>query len=72
MHEEAGVRDYLKYYAELHDICPDPFPGIIPVLDDLAKANVAIVSMEVHKPTLDDVFLSLTGKQKSKPVKKGK
>ncbi len=36
------------------------------VLDKLAKAKVQIVSMEVHKPTLDDVFLSLTGKQKTK------
>jgi ABC-2 type transport system ATP-binding protein len=33
------------------------------VLDELARAKVAIASMEVHKPTLDDVFLSLTGKQ---------
>ncbi|HSX02639.1 MAG TPA: ATP-binding cassette domain-containing protein [Candidatus Saccharimonadia bacterium] len=33
------------------------------VLDALAAAGVAIVSLEVHKPTLDDVFLSLTGKQ---------
>ncbi len=36
------------------------------VLDQLAKAKVAIALMEVHKPTLDDVFLSLTGKQKTK------
>jgi len=41
------------------------------VLDELAKANIAIISMEVHKPTLDDVFLSLTGKQKSKQVERG-
>ncbi len=34
------------------------------VLEALAKASVAVVSMAVHKPTLDDVFLSLTGKQK--------
>lgn len=34
------------------------------VLDTLSKAKVAITSMEVHKPTLDDVFLSLTGKKK--------
>jgi ABC-2 type transport system ATP-binding protein len=33
-------------------------------LDDLAKANIKMESMAVHKPTLDDVFLSLTGKQK--------
>ena len=36
------------------------------VLDELADAQVAIVSLEVHKPTLDDVFLSLTGKQTAK------
>jgi ABC-2 type transport system ATP-binding protein len=39
------------------------------VLDTLAKANVKISLMEVHKPTLDDVFLSLTGKQKAKKEK---
>ena len=35
-------------------------------LDTLAKANIIIGSMAIHKPTLDDVFLSLTSKQKSK------
>lgn len=34
-------------------------------LDKLSKAGVQLQSMNVHKPTLDDVFLSLTGKQKS-------
>ncbi|HKX72841.1 MAG TPA: ATP-binding cassette domain-containing protein [Candidatus Saccharimonadales bacterium] len=33
-------------------------------LAQLANAGVALTSMAVHKPTLDDVFLSLTGKQK--------
>jgi ABC-2 type transport system ATP-binding protein len=33
-------------------------------LDMLAEAGIAIQSLTVHKPTLDDVFLSLTGKQK--------
>lgn len=37
------------------------------VLDSLGKANIKIAAMAVHKPTLDDVFLSLTGKiQKEK------
>ena len=35
------------------------------VLDQLAKTKAIITSMAVHKPTLDDVFLSLTGKQQS-------
>lgn len=36
------------------------------VLDQLAVDKARIASMEVHKPTLDDVFMSLTGKQKNK------
>lgn len=34
------------------------------VLDALADKKITLQSMAVHKPTLDDVFLSLTGKQK--------
>jgi ABC-2 type transport system ATP-binding protein len=34
------------------------------VLDTLAKQKIILQSLAVHKPTLDDVFLSLTGKQK--------
>ena len=33
------------------------------VLDQLAAKSIIVESMAVHKPTLDDVFLSLTGKQ---------
>lgn len=39
-------------------------------LDTLHKAEVKIESMAVHKPTLDDVFLSLTGKQKASEEEK--
>lgn len=38
-------------------------------LDTLVKAKIHVASMAIHKPTLDDVFLSLTGKQKQ-PTKK--
>ncbi|MBC7581902.1 ATP-binding cassette domain-containing protein [Aeromicrobium sp.] len=34
-------------------------------LEVLAAAKLNISEMAIHKPTLDDVFLSLTGKQKS-------
>ena len=37
------------------------------VLDKLAASKISINLMEVHKPTLDDVFLSLTGKKKPEP-----
>lgn len=32
------------------------------ILNQLEKAKVAITSMDIHKPTLDDVFLTLTDK----------
>jgi len=34
------------------------------ILDLLAAEKIKLQSLAVHKPTLDDVFLSLTGKQK--------
>lgn len=44
----------------------DPNTDVQATLNTLAKNNVAIQSMSIHKPTLDDVFLSLTGTQKPK------
>ena len=41
-------------------------------LDALAKARLKVASMAIHKPTLDDVFLSLTGKQKTTNAKEQK
>lgn len=35
------------------------------VLETLSQHKINIESLAVHKPTLDDVFLSLTGKQKT-------
>lgn len=34
------------------------------ILDALSNEKIKLTSLAVHKPTLDDVFLSLTGKQK--------
>jgi ABC-2 type transport system ATP-binding protein len=34
-------------------------------LDLLAREGIAVASMAMHKPSLDDVFLSLTGSQKN-------
>ncbi len=33
-------------------------------LDNLESSKINIMSMNIHKPTLDDVFLTVTGKQK--------
>jgi ABC-2 type transport system ATP-binding protein len=34
------------------------------ILDKLSRARLSVTSLAVHKPTLDDAFLALTGKQK--------
>lgn len=44
-------------------IIKDTNKDVRKVLDQLAEAKVSIASMSIHKPTLDDVFLSLTGKK---------
>jgi ABC-2 type transport system ATP-binding protein len=53
----------------------DSNKDVTAALTSLEKAKVPIASMAIHKPTLDDVFLSLTGKvKKAAPAKakKGK
>lgn len=61
-----------KQMAESNDkdltvstVIQDTNTDVREVLDTLTKSNVSVASMAVHKPTLDDVFLSLTGKQKT-------
>lgn len=39
------------------------------ILDTLSAKKIKVASLAVHKPTLDDVFLSLTGKQKKSEQK---
>lgn len=43
----------------IHDTNTD----VLKTLDILSKGKSTFVSMAIHKPTLDDVFMSLTGKQ---------
>lgn len=42
----------------------DTNKDVASALNALTKAKVTIESMAIHKPTLDDVFMSLTGKTK--------
>ncbi len=53
-------------------IIKDPNVDVRQVLDLLANKKIKVESMAIHKPTLDDVFLSLTGKQKSTENKEKK
>lgn len=51
----------LTHTVIIHDTNVD----VRKTLDVLSDVKAAIASMAVYKPTLDDVFLSLTGKQKT-------
>ncbi len=57
---DANKKDYTATVV-IQDINTD----VNDALAALTAAGVTIASMAVHKPTLDDVFLSLTGKQTS-------
>lgn len=53
-------------------VITDPNTEVRKVLDILGADKIKIESMAIHKPTLDDVFLSLTGKQKKTVAKESK
>ncbi len=50
----------------------NPNADVRQALELLAQKSLTVSSMAIHKPTLDDVFLSLTGKQKKAPKKEDK
>lgn len=37
---EQGISNYLKYYKELHEMCPEPFDGIKGIIQYLKDNNV--------------------------------
>lgn len=41
-HYEKGIVNYLQFYEDLHDLCPDPFPGIPALLDELRDKSVRV------------------------------
>ncbi len=41
-HYDKGVADYLHFYDELHDMCPQPFEDIKNLLSELSNRNVRI------------------------------
>lgn len=67
---KAGVKALGKRVADTNDkeylisvVMQDINVDTKEALTLLSDANIEITGMSVHKPTLDDVFLSLTGKQ---------
>jgi ABC-2 type transport system ATP-binding protein len=58
---EAGL---LRAEGDLLDVSLPDAAAVLPeLLDGLAREGVALAGIEIHRPTLDDVFLSLTGRE---------
>jgi len=55
---DTNVKDLV-----LTTVIEDTNKDVKQTLDVLSGAGITLASLNVHKPTLDDVFLSLTGKQ---------
>jgi ABC-2 type transport system ATP-binding protein len=60
---KTDVADVNRKEYSLTTILNDTNKDVRRVLDTLAAKDITVESLAVHKPTLDDVFLSLTGKQ---------
>jgi ABC-2 type transport system ATP-binding protein len=54
----------LRAEGDLLDVSlPDAATALPGLLDGLAREGVEVAGIEIHQPTLDDVFLSLTGRE---------
>lgn len=62
--QRLAVTDQKSHVASL--VIDDINHDVAAVLGDLDRAHIKLAAMTVHKPTLDDVFLTLTGKQATK------
>jgi ABC-2 type transport system ATP-binding protein len=59
---ESGA--LLRAEGDLLDVSlPDAAAAVPGLLDGLAREGVVLAGIEIHRPTLDDVFLSLTGRE---------
>jgi ABC-2 type transport system ATP-binding protein len=61
--KKAVATDDKNYTVTI--VIEDTNVDIREILEKLSSERIKVVSLNVHKPTLDDVFLSLTGKQKA-------
>lgn len=64
---QADTAEYSLSFA-----VKDPTRDVRQVLDDLQGKNIDFVSLDIHKPTLDDVFLSVTGKKRAQAAESEK
>ncbi len=60
-HFDQGIRDYIRYYCDLHRICDSPFDGIIEVLEFAKKRNVRLAMVTGKGEQSTEITLSVFG-----------
>jgi ABC-2 type transport system ATP-binding protein len=62
--ERIAAATLMRAEGDLLDVSlPDAATALPDLLGGLAREGVGLAGIEVHRPTLDDVFLSLTGRE---------
>jgi ABC-2 type transport system ATP-binding protein len=62
MSDQGGQRDLIRDSKCLNMLVDDGGHRIPEIVKLTNEAGVTLESVELHKPTLDDVFLSVTGR----------
>lgn len=60
-HYEKGIVNYLNFYKDLHDMCPDPFPDIRDLLDLLKEKDIHIAMVTGKGKHSTDISLKKFG-----------
>lgn len=60
-HYEKGIVNYLNFYKDLHDMCPDPFPDIRDLLDLLKERGIRIAMVTGKGKHSTDISLKKFG-----------
>ncbi|HET6869728.1 MAG TPA: ATP-binding cassette domain-containing protein [Solirubrobacteraceae bacterium] len=62
--ERVEQATLLRAEGDLVDVSLPDAAAVLPeLLDGLAREGIVLAGIEIHQPTLDDVFLSLTGRE---------
>lgn len=60
-HFDQGIKDYFKYYRDLHNMCDAPFDGIIEILELAKKRNVRLAMVTGKGEQSTEITLSVFG-----------
>jgi len=60
-HYEKGIVNYLNFYNDLHDMCPDPFPDIRDLLDRIKEKGIRLAMVTGKGKHSTDISLKKFG-----------